>query len=145
MGINSLLSCNVYDDLFSKEKLLLIGSCVSKKYKSQLENFISKFELNSIVSICLEKYHYNQLNSKMFNILAVTSIKEVYILTPDGSPHCSQVHFAAKYLKRGLRRDVEFKHFVLTGEGRIFQMSTQDVDQAKRFANSNQAKEVTLD
>ncbi len=143
MEIHSLLSCNVYDDLFQQDKLLLIGSCVSKKYKKQLARFIKKYDLESIVSICLEKYHYNQLGSKLFNILAVSNVNEVYILTPDGSPHCSQVHFSAKYLKRGLKRDIGFRHFVLDSKGKIFEVSTEDVDQSKRFADSANAREVT--
>lgn len=126
-----ILSTNIYDPKLT-DKILIIGTCLLRLYPEIVENFSKDYGGNAF-HICLEQNHYNQLMSKMLNILAVGKIKEVTYLTVDGSPHCVQVHFSAKYLKRALKNEVNFKHFVIDKEGQIHEITTEEVDASKNF------------
>lgn len=127
-----LLSTNIYDkDL--EDKILLIGSCLKMIHPEIVEEFAQKYD-GHVFDVCLEETHYNKVMGKLFNILALGKTKEVGILTVDGSPHCVQLHYTAKYIKRGLKYEFKFKHFVITKAGEVVEIDPVVVDNSKNFA-----------
>lgn len=96
----------------------------------------------NVFSLCLEKLHYNQLAAKLFNILALGRVKKVGFLTVDGSPHCIQMHFASKYLKRGLKEKVEFKHYVVAKDGDVFKVQMEEIDKARNLSAPGERVEI---
>ena len=127
-----LLSTNIYDkDL--EDRILLIGSCLKKIHPEIVDEFAQKYN-GHVFDICLEETHYNKLMSKLFDILALGKTSEVGILTVDGSPHCVQMHYTAKYIKRGFKHNIEFRHFVITKIGKVIEVDPEKVDQSKNFA-----------
>ena len=127
MKYPNLLNLNVYDKLY-KDKFLIMGTCIPRMFP-KVDNHFEK-EWKHIVSFCLEQTHYNLLVAKLFDILALGNTKKVGFLTPDGSPHCIQLHFASKYLKRGMKNDINFEHFVVK-KGDVYSISLDDIDKSK--------------
>lgn len=97
-----LLCTNVGSKIFkqvSDSKILLYGTCVQQEYPE----IFSEFSKNKIcLAVCLEQFHANNAVEKLASILRYNSdkIKELTVLTIDGSPHCIQLHFAAEDAKR---------------------------------------------
>ena len=130
MEYPSLLNLNVYDGIF-KDKFLVVGGCIPRIAPDILKSFEKKWV--NVVTYCLEENHYNQLVAKLFNILALGNTKEVGFLTLDGSPHCVQLHFASKYLKRGIKNDIDFKHYVVK-KGEVYSVSIEAIDKSRDLA-----------
>jgi len=129
----NLLEQNIYDKDY-KGKFLVIGTCIPKLYPKVVRKF--EREWKNLVSFCLEQFHYNQLFSKLFNIISANDVKKVGFLTVDGSPHCIQMHYVSKFLKRGLKKDVEFEHYVIRKDGKVFQVSMEAIDNSKDLSNA---------
>jgi len=128
-----ILSTNIYDIIF-KDKFLLVGSCIPRIYPDVLKNF--EKEWGNICVYCLEQSHYNMLFSKLVDILALGKTTKVGFLTVDGSPHCIQMHFASKYLKRALKnQDIEYKNFVINKNKQVFDVPVEKIDYAKDLSN----------
>jgi hypothetical protein len=131
MSYRNILNCNIYDPVF-KDKFLIIGTCLEKMYPKILNNF--EKEWKNIVRICLEQDHYNQLVAKLFDTLGAGNSHSVGFLTVDGSPHCVQVHYASKYLKRGLKVKVKFVHYVIEKSGKVFKVSMEEIDKSRNLS-----------
>lgn len=129
--IGNLLSTNIYDLMLS-DKLLIIGSCLEQKNPELVAEIAAKYD-GHVLKICLEEMHYNQYMAKMQAILGLGKIKEVGLLTVDGSPHCCQIHFGRKYLERQLKTSVKFSHYVISTKGEIRKIEPHLVDNAKVF------------
>jgi len=129
--MKNILENNVYSEVF-KDKFLVVGVCVKDLYPEIFEKF--KNEWKNVVYFCLENNHYNQLMAKLFDILSIGNTKKVGFLTVDGSPHCVQMHFASKYLLRGLKNKIEFHHYVIDKNGKVFEIDLETVDKSKNLA-----------
>jgi len=138
MNYLNILETNIYDKRLEGE-FLVVGSCVPNLYPEVFKNF--EKEWKNIFSFCLEEFHYNQLLSKLFNILALGKTRKVGFLTVDGSPHCIQMHFVSKYLKRGLKvQDISYKHFVIRKDGGVFEVGMEEIDKTKDLAERGKEK-----
>jgi hypothetical protein len=135
--IPNILEQNIYNPDF-KDKFLLIGSCIETMYPEILEKYKKKW--GNCFSICLEQFHYNQLHSKLVAILSLGNTKNVGFFTVDGSPHCVQVHFVSKYLKRELKNDIEFKHYVINKNKEVFEVSLEQIDSSRDFSRIGEKK-----
>jgi hypothetical protein len=132
MHNSNILEQNLYDKKFQGQ-FLVIGSCLPNIYPEIVEKFENKWK--NVVHFCLEQMHYNMLMAKLFDILAVGKVNKVGFLTVEGSPHCVQMHYASKYLKRGLKNSVEFEHYVIRKDGKVFKVSIESIDQSKDLSN----------
>lgn len=130
--MKNILENNIYSKVF-EDKFLVVGNCVADLYPSIFEEF--KNEWKNVVNFCLEQNHYNNLLAKLFDILSLGKTKKVGFLTVDGSPHCIQMHFCSKYLIRGLKNKVEFKHFVIDKDGKVFEVDSETIDKSKNLSN----------
>lgn len=140
MTYPNILEQNIYDKGF-KGKFLVIGSCLPGVYPEVIKKF--EKEWHSVFTFCLEQFHYNLLTAKLFDILAVGNTRKVGFLTVDGSPHCVQMHFASKYLKRGLKiQTIDYQHYVIRKDGKVFEVRPELIDRARDF--SSIGKEIKL-
>lgn len=136
MNYPDLLSQSIYSPFFNG-KFLLMGSCVANSYPEIIKDFEKKWK--NLVSICLEQEHYNKMVSKLFNVLGTGNVKKIGFLTVNGSPHCAQVHFASKYLKRGLNKDVIYRHYVINDDGKVYEVSMEAIDKSRDFVTIGKA------
>lgn len=136
MSYPNLLDQNVYDKKY-QDQFLVVGSCLPNMYPEIVKQFEKKW--TNVVSFCLEQSHYNMLSAKLFNILATGKVNKVGFLTVEGSPHCTQMHYASKYLKRGLKNSVEFEHYVIQKDGKVFKLSIDAIDKSKDLSNFGEA------
>jgi hypothetical protein len=127
----NLLQLNIYDKVF-KGKFLIIGTCVARLYPKIYKKFKEKWV--NVVSICLEETHYNQAHSKLVDILGTGNTKKVALLTVDKSPHCTQLHYMSKYLKRNLKVDVEYFHYVISDDQSVSELTIDQINDSKNLA-----------
>jgi len=52
------------------------------------------------------------------------------------------MHFASKYLKRGLKNKIEFEHYVIRKDSKVFKVGMKEIDKSRDF--SLFGKEVEL-
>ena len=70
--------------------------------------------------------------AKLYSILGIANPERVGFLTVDGSPHCIQMQFGSRYLKRGLKNsDIQFEHFVIDEQGNVAQVTMEVINKAK--------------
>jgi hypothetical protein len=127
----NILNQNIYSQKIEKQ-FLIIGSCLPDIYPEVVKKFQKKWK--NVFSICLEEFHYNQLVAKLFSILSLGKTQKIGFLTVDGSPHCIQIHFASKYLKRGLNKTVDFEHYVMDKKGKIYKISLDTIEKSKNLS-----------
>jgi hypothetical protein len=131
MNYSGLLSLNVYSKKY-EVKFLVIASCLSDLYPEVVKKFEKKWK--NVVVFCLEEFHFSQFMAKMFDILAIGNTQKVGFLTPHNSPHCIQLHFASKYLKRGLNKKINFEHYVVREDEKVFKVGMKEINKAKDFS-----------
>ena len=88
-----LVSTNVYSKLLS-DRLLITGTCLMDEWPEIISEVS---EGKTILSVCLESIHLNTAIEKIASILAKGSIKEITVITKDGSPHCIGLHYAVEW------------------------------------------------
>ncbi len=131
MKTDNILSHNIYSQKF-KDEFLVMASCLPDIHPKIIKQFCENWK--NVVYFCLEQFHYNQLIAKLFDILAIGKTKKVGFITPDGSPHCVQMHYASKYLKRGLNKKVIFEHFVIDKDGEPYEINQKDIDRSNKLS-----------
>ncbi len=110
-----LLSLNASSRLLrERRRLIVYGKCLEVERPDLIEGLGNE----AVVTwACPERDHINVISLKLASILARVSLKELTILTVDGSPHCVQLHHAAeeavKVTKSG---DLSVKHLVCRGD-----------------------------
>ena len=128
----NLLQLNIYDKIF-QDKLLIIGSCIPRLYPNVFKKFEKKW--GNVVSVCMEQTHYNQIFSKVIDILALGQTQKVGFLTVDRSPHCVQLHYMSKYLKKALKvTDIEYSHFVISEDKTVTEVTMEQINDSRNFS-----------
>lgn len=125
-----LLETNVGDNrLREAHKMLLVGTCVI----TQTEEFLEPFKDQPWVTVCLEAIHPDHAGFKLAQIIQVSKIREVAVLTKDGSPHCIQAHFLIEDIKKHFVSDLIVHHFVIE-KGHLEQVSAQAIKLARHLS-----------
>ncbi len=106
------------------KKLLLCGSCVKEEHPE----IFSQFTTGRIaLLVCMEETHMNMVGLKLFDMFDMVKPEEVVVLTPDGSPHCVQLHYVVEDVKKRLRLDgLRVEHYVVD-RGKIYKVSAESV------------------
>jgi hypothetical protein len=116
---------------FSKAKILLHGSCVPMEYKI----FLKKLAKGKIkLAACLQEQHMDNLGFKLATLLTYQPVKEITILTIDGSPHCVQLHALAEQAKRITKSDIPIKHYVIE-ERRLIEVTSETIKTARHLSH----------
>ena len=127
-----ILESNVGDKRFqSTQKLLLYGTCVPDRYPEIFEKFL---EGRTPIHACLEDLHMDHVGYKLVNIIKYSKIKELTILTIDGSPHCYQLHVLGQDLKRHFvsEEEVKISHYVIE-KGKVHEITYQAITVARHL------------
>jgi hypothetical protein len=127
--ILDLVRTNVYSRLLS-DKLLIIGSCIADDCPDIVDN-LSKGK--TCLKICLEDAHMNTAIEKIASMISKGKIKEINILTKDGSPHCIGLHFAAEWAKKMTNSDLNLKYYVIE-HGKLFQVSEDKIKEKRHLS-----------
>ncbi|MCD6509546.1 MAG: 4Fe-4S ferredoxin [Thermoprotei archaeon] len=114
-------------DLRRKRKLLLFGRCLRDEHPEVLEKFADDYVP---LSICLEAEHMNMVGFKLASMLARMPLKEIIVLTVDGSPHCVQLHMMVEEVNRIFNNKLNTRHFVVEG-GKLIEVSRDCVKTAR--------------
>lgn len=122
--VYELMSTNVGSRKIRKlKKILIIGSCVISEYP----NIYQDLEKDHVtLHVCMESYHINMVSLKIASILARLPIKEIIILTIDGSPHCVQLHTAVEEAIKITSSSTNIKHIVIEN-GKLIEVSNKAV------------------
>lgn len=106
------LSYNVAGKKIRKnKKILLYGTCIYYEYPDILRS-LTKDRVP--LAVCLEKEHMNMVALKLASILARIPLKEIVVLTVDGSPHCVQLHMAVEEVIKIVKpTNIIVKHLVI--------------------------------
>jgi hypothetical protein len=131
MEIPNIVEVNLYDQRF-KDKFLLIGTCVKDLYPQILKGLIKTYK--NIFPFCLERNHYNILFTKLIDIISTGNISRIGFLTVDESPHCIQMHFTSRYLKRISRFKLKYEHYVISKNNKIYKIEIKDINNARKLA-----------
>lgn len=132
--VDFLMRMNVGDkSLRQSGNLLLIGSCMEKRFPEIVDEFRSKDEGYAVLHVCLEETHVNQAGFKIASIIRYSGIKKVSVLTVDGSPHCIQLHYVVEDIKRHFTSEIEIEHYVVE-KGKVFTISSQSVKKSRHLS-----------
>ncbi|MFQ5977217.1 MAG: 4Fe-4S ferredoxin [Candidatus Heimdallarchaeota archaeon] len=125
-----LLETNVGDSrLREAHKILLVGTCVI----TQTEETLELFKDRPWVTVCLEALHVNHAGFKLVQMIQVSKIRDVAVLTKDGSPHCIQAHFLIEDIKKHFVPDLVVNHFVIEKDF-LEQVSAQAIKLARHLS-----------
>jgi hypothetical protein len=93
--MQNLLETNIYEP---QGKVLICGTCLpvvqSEGYKKIANN------CDVVLTLCLEREHINMAITKICSMLSTGNITELVFASVNKSPHCIQLH----YIKREVRR-----------------------------------------
>lgn len=110
--IPKLIDINARSRLIrSFKKLLIIGRCVEVEHPE----FLEVFRDYGKVSVCLEEEHMNMVGFKLAGVLARGDFEEISVLTVDGSPHCTQLHYMVEEVCRVVKNLPRRRHYVIEG------------------------------
>ena len=112
--IPKLIDINAKSRLIrNSKKLLIIGRCVEVEHPEALE--LGVLRDYAKVSVCLEEEHMNMVGFKLAGVLARSSYEEVAVLTVDGSPHCTQLHYMVEEVCKIVSDPPKRRHYVIEG------------------------------
>jgi len=131
--VPKLIDCNARSKAIrASGKLLIIGRCVEIEHNDALREFLKKGY--TVLSVCLEEEHINMVGFKLAGILRRCRdfLKEVAVLTIDGSPHCVQLHFMVEeaFKITGMEGIIQRKHYVIV-KGNVIEVPKEIVKIAR--------------
>ncbi len=124
-----LLSLNASSRfLRERRRLIVCGKCLEVEWPDLIEGLGNE----AVVTwACPERDHINVISLKLASILARVSLKELTILTVDGSPHCVQLHHAVEEaIKVTKSEDLSVRHLVCHGD-KLIEVSPRAVKVAR--------------
>ncbi len=126
-----LISIDMGTKKFANSSILLYGSCVPQQFKKYLQKF-TKGRIP--LSACLQEQHMDNLGFKLATLLLYQPLKEITVLSIDGSPHCVQLHALAEQAKRISKSAVHIRHYVIE-EGKLFEVTSDTVKTARHLSH----------
>jgi hypothetical protein len=125
----ALLSTSVTSEKLKKKSLLLYGTCIKEEYPKILAE-LSRGK--TPLHVCLEEEHMNKVGFKLATILKTAKLRDITVLTIDGSPHCIQLHFVVEQIRNILGTDMPIRHFVIE-KGKIYEISAETIRTARHL------------
>ena len=112
--------------------LVLLGRCLEAEKPWVLGELRRRGIDYPVVTVCLEAEHVNMVGFKLAGLLArLPSVKELVVVTTDGSMHCIQLHYLAEELEKVMPGRFRRRHFVVT-RGELVEVPAEAV-KASRF------------
>ena len=94
--MQNLMETNIYEP---KGKVLICGSCLPKMQPIGYANLVGDFDF--VMNVCLEREHINMAITKIQAMLSTGQITQLVFASVNKAPHCVQLHYIKKELKRG--------------------------------------------
>ncbi len=126
-----LISVDMGSKKFSDARILLYGKCVPQQFKGHLQRFLKG---KIPISACLQEQHMDNLGFKLATLLTYQPVKEITVLSIDGSPHCAQLHALAEQAKRITKSSIPIKHYVIE-EGELIEVTSETVKIARHLSH----------
>lgn len=114
-------------------KILLYGSCFPQQWSKYLKKF-SKGRY--CFDVCMQEEHMDRVGFKVATLLHYQPVKEITVLSNDGSPHCLQLHLLVEQAKKISKSNVVVKHFVVE-EAKLVEIDSQDVMVSRHLSHIN--------
>lgn len=110
-------------EIRKKKKILIYGTCI----KDEHTNILKDFAKDTVpLAVCLEWEHMNMIGFKLVTMLRACEIRELIVLTIDGSPHCVQLHMAVEECKKIIQNPPSIKHYVIH-KGKLIEVSDRAI------------------
>lgn len=105
-----LLETNIYEP---SGKVMICGTCLPVMQPNGYEKLASTCD--TVLSLCLENDHINMAITKIAAILSTGKVTELVFASVNKSPHCTQLHYISKELKRTMNDNLTIPifHFVI--------------------------------
>ncbi|RLF24940.1 MAG: 4Fe-4S ferredoxin [Thermoprotei archaeon] len=127
-SLRRLIDVNVCTrELRRNPRLLIYGKCVAEEYPEIFKQFAKD---RVALAVCLEAEHMNMVGFKLASMAARLDLKEIVVLTVDGSPHCVQLHMMVEEVNKFFSNRLNIKHIVIE-EGRIVEIDSKCVKVAR--------------
>ncbi|RLI44486.1 4Fe-4S ferredoxin [Candidatus Bathyarchaeota archaeon] len=107
--------------------LLLVSECAQSVYPEVYKRFMKE---RVVLTSCPEAENAEMLMGKLAAILTCSDIKDLTVLTMEGSPHCLMLHAAANEAMFITKAKVPFSHFVILN-GKAIEVSSESVRVAR--------------
>ncbi|MHA1894572.1 MAG: hypothetical protein ACTSX4_08735 [Candidatus Helarchaeota archaeon] len=120
-----ILEMNLGDrELRKKQKMLLTGTCLPTQYPDIFKKYMEEDRRH--VHICLETFLADQVGYKLAMMIKYSKVKDVLVLTIDGSPHCLHLHILMDDLKKHFLPDLKLQHVVIE-KGKIHEIDNKNI------------------
>lgn len=135
--MSRIMSTNVGSKrLSASRKILLFGECIPTEHHTIFNHLIQERDLVPL-GTCLETEHIGKVQSKLATMVKVSKIQELIVLTPDGSPHCVQLHYAAREIQRHFAQDLKVEHNVIEN-GELIKIDPKTVTISRHLSRIQQ-------
>jgi hypothetical protein len=105
-----LLEIYVKASFLKDASLLIVGECIQQAFP----NIYKRLAKGKVVlTSCPETEKAGLITSKIATILACSHLKEIAVLTVDGSPHCLQLHAAVNQAIFISKAKIPLRHMVI--------------------------------
>lgn len=140
IDVKDLLSSNV--GRARNKRLFIVSSCIARDFPELLKKHVG--EEDYVVSTCPEKHHINLIGYKIISFISYSNIKEVTVLSVDGSLHCIQLQYIIENIKKRFFRDIKINHLVFIG-GKIIRINEKIIALSRHLSKlqKNLSSELT--
>ena len=108
----------------AKGKKLLIASYCLVEDRPEIFEMFSEEDIFPL-KVCMEAEEFNRVAYKILSFIKYSEVKEVIVVTVDGSPHCIQLHHIIDDIRRHFA-EISSKHFVYS-KGKLIEVSYEAV------------------
>lgn len=128
LDIQELLESNV--GRARGKRLVIVSSCIVHDFLENLKELISTNDF--VVKTCPEMHHINIIGYKIASFISYSNLKDVSVISVDGSPHCIQLHYIVEDIRNHF---IEFnaEHYVFK-RGKITRISPEVVKLSRHLA-----------
>lgn len=130
------MTCNLYKDIMSvsathfKGKLLICGTCVKD---INPEKFKELSKDRKVYTFCPEMTHSSLLGYKLTTILRACDIKDIWIFTKDGSPHCAQILTTLQEVAENVNFNKSKLRYFVTKKGRFLEITDRTIKKSRNI------------
>lgn len=112
-----------------KNSLVICGSCLPETDPDAFNKL--KIVSESIYFVCLETVHMNMLAHKVAAVIEQGNVNKIIFASVDKSPHCIQLHYIKRELKK-MFHHCELKSFI-ANHGELIEVSDETIALSKNL------------
>ena len=124
-----LIATNVYSGKLS-DRVIIHGACIEDDWPEILDE-VGKGMTR--LSVCPECIHISTIVEKVASMLAKSDIKELTVLTKDGSPHCIGLHYAVEWARTMSKSNPKLNYCVIE-HGKLFHIPESKIKEKRHLS-----------